>query len=159
MLHGYGFFIINIKAIDFYKDISNDVENRFDTSNYEVNKPLPTGKNKKIIGLMKDELGGKIITEFVTLRPKTYSFLTADGKEDKKAKGTKKCVIKKKIKFNDYKKCLFNNELILKSQQRFISKKHVVYTENINKIALSNDDDKRIISSNKISSYVYGYTF
>ena len=159
MLHGYGYFIINIKAIDFYKDISNDVENRFDTSNYEVNRPLPTGKNQKIIGLMKDELGGKIITEFVTLRPKTYSFLTADGKEDKKAKGTKKCVIKKKIKFNDYKKCLFNNELILKLQQRFMSKKHVVYTENINKIALSNDDDKRIISSNKISSYPYGYTF
>ena len=65
-------FIMNIKTNDFYKDISNDVENRFDTSNYEVNRPLPTGKNKKIIGLMKDELGGKIITEFVTLRPKTY---------------------------------------------------------------------------------------
>ena len=75
-------FIINIKTD--YKDISNDVENRLDTSNYEVNRPLPTGKNKKIIGLMKDELGGKIITEFVTLRPKTYSFLTDDGKEDKK---------------------------------------------------------------------------
>ena len=59
-------FIINIKANDFYKDIANDVENRFDTSNYEVNRPLPTGKNKKVIGLMKDELGGKIITEFVT---------------------------------------------------------------------------------------------
>ena len=97
-------FIINIKTNDFYKDISNDVENRFDTSNYEVNRPLPTGKNKKIIGLMKDELGGKIIMEFVTLRPKPYSFLTNDGKEDKKAKGTKKCVIKKKIKFNDYTK-------------------------------------------------------
>ena len=65
-------FIMNIKTNDFYKDISNDIENRFDTSNYEVNRPLPTGKNKKIIGLMKDELGGKIITEFVTLRPKTY---------------------------------------------------------------------------------------
>ena len=64
-------FIMNIKTNYFYKDISNDVENRFDTSNYEVNKPLPTGKNKKIIGLMKDELGGKIITEFLTLRPKT----------------------------------------------------------------------------------------
>ena len=76
-------FIINIKTNDFYKDIANDVENRFDTSNYEVNRPLPTGKNKKIIGLMKDELGGKIIMEFVTLRPKTYSFLTDDGKEDK----------------------------------------------------------------------------
>ena len=81
-------------------------------------------KIKQVIGLMKDELGGKIITEFVTLRPKTYSFLTDDGKEDKKARGTKKCIIKKKVKFNDYKKCLFNDELILKSQQRFISKKH-----------------------------------
>ena len=80
-------FIMNIKTNDFYKDISND-----DTSNYEVNRPLPTGKNKKIIGLMKDELGGKIIREFVTLRPKKYSFLTDDGKEDKKAKRTKKCI-------------------------------------------------------------------
>ena len=88
-------FIINIKTNDFYEDIASDVENRFDTSNYELNRPLPTGKNKKVIGLMKDELGGKIITEFVTLRPKTYSFLTDDGKEDKKAKGTKKCVIKR----------------------------------------------------------------
>ena len=152
-------FIMNIKTNDFYKDISNDVENRFDTSNYEVNRPLPTGKSKKIIGLMKDELGGKIITEFVTLRPKTYSFVTDDGKEDKKAKGTKKYIIKKMIKFNDYKKCLLNDELILKSQQRFISKNHDVYTENINKIALSNNDDKRIVSSNKISIYPYGYTF
>ena len=151
-------FIMNIKTNDFYKDISNDVENRYDTSNYEVNRPLPTGKNKKIIGLMKDELGGKIITKFVTLRPKTYSLVTDDGKEDKKAKGTKKCIIKKMIKFNDYKKCLLNDELILKSQQRFISKKHDVYTENINKIALSNNDDKRIVSSNKISSYPYRYT-
>ena len=106
---------------------------------------------------MKDELGGKIITEFVTLRPKPYSFLTDDGKEDKKANGTKKCVIKKMIKFNDYKKCLLNDEVILKSQQRFISKKHDVYTENINKIALSNNDDKRIVSSNKITSCPYGY--
>ena len=95
--------------------------------------------------------------EFATLRPKTYSFLTDDGKEDKKAEGTKKCVIKKMIKFNDYKKCLLNDVLILKSQQRFIIKKHDVYTENINKIALSNNDDERIVSSNKISSYPYGY--
>ena len=122
-------FIMNIKTNDFYKDISNDVENRFDTSNYEVN------------------------------RPKTYSFVTDDGKEDKKAKGTKKCIIKKMIKFNDYKKCLLDDEVILKSQQRFISKKHDVYTENINKIALSNNDAKRIVSSNKISSYTYGYKF
>ena len=150
-------FIKNIKTNDFYKYIANDVENRFDTSNYEVNRPLPTGKNNKIIGLMKDELGGKIITEFVTLRPKTYSFLTDDGKEDKKAKRTKKWVIKKMIKFNDYKKCLLNDEVMLKPQQRFISKKHDVYTKNINKIALSNNDDKRIVPSNKITSCPYGY--
>ena len=159
-------FIMNIKTNDFYKVIANDVENRLDTSNYEVNtsetsalarRPLPSGKNKKIIGLMKDELGGKIITEFVTLRPKTYSFLTDDGKEDKKAKGTKKCVKKKMIKFNHYKKCLLNDEVMLKPQQRFISKKHDVYTKNIIKIALSNNDDKRIVSLNKITSYPYGY--
>ena len=83
-------FIIDIKTEDFYKDIANDVEERFDTSNYEVDRSLPTGKNKKVIGLMKDELGGGIITEFVALRPKTYSYLTDDCKENKKAKETKK---------------------------------------------------------------------
>ena len=150
-------FIMNIKTNDFYEDIANDVKNRFDTSIYEVNRPLPMGRNKRVIGLMKDELGRKIITEFVTLRPKTYSFLTDGGKEDKKTKGTKKCIIKNMIKFNDYKKCLLNDEVIFKSQQRFISKKHDVYTENINKIALSNNDDKRIVSSDKITSYPYGY--
>ena len=117
----------------FIKISLNDVDKRFDTSNYKCNRPLPTGKNKKIIGLMKDELGGKIITEFVILRPKTYSYLTDDDKEDKKAKGTKKRIIKRMIKFDDYKNCLLKDEIVLKSQQRFISKKHDVYAENINK--------------------------
>ena len=150
-------FIMNIKREDFYKDISNDVEKRFDTSNCEVDRPLSTGKNKKVIGLMKDELGGKNITEFVTLRPKTYSYLTDDCKEDKKAKETKKYGIKRMVTFNDYKNCLLKDEVILKSQQRFISEKHDIYTENINEIALSNNDDKRIVSSDKITSYPYGY--
>ena len=139
-------FIMNIKANDFYKDISDDVECKFDTSNYEVKRPLPIGKNKKVIGLMKDELGGEIITEFIALRPKSYSYLIDNDKIDKKAKGTKKCVIKKMIKFDGFKKCLLNYKVILKSQQRFISTKHDVYTEDVNKIALSNDDDKRIVS-------------
>ena len=150
-------FVMHIKTEDFYNDIANDVEKRFDTSNYERDRPLPTGKNKKVIGLMKDELGGRIITEFVTLRPKTYSYLTDDFKEDKKAKGTKKCVIKRMIKFDDYKKCLLNGEVVLKSQQRFKSKGHDVYTENINKIPLSSNDDKRQIAPDKITSYPYGY--
>ena len=88
-------FIIYIETEDVYEDIAVDVEKRFDTSNYEVDRPLPEGKNKKVIGLMKDQLGGKMMTEFVTLRPKTYSYLLDDGNNDKKAKGTKKCVIKK----------------------------------------------------------------
>ena len=65
-------FITNMKTDDFCKDISDDVECKFDTSNYEVKRPLPIGTNKKVIGLMKDELGGDIITEFIALRPKTY---------------------------------------------------------------------------------------
>ena len=79
-------FVMSIKTEDFYIDIANDVDKRFDKSNYEVDRPLPTGKNKKVIGLMKDELGEKIITEFVTLTPKVYTYLTDDGKQDKKAK-------------------------------------------------------------------------
>ena len=70
-----GSFIMQIKTEDFYKDIANDVEKRFDTSNYEINRPLPTGKNKEVIALMKCELGGKIMTEFVALRPKKLFIL------------------------------------------------------------------------------------
>ena len=106
---------------------------------------------------MKDELGGRIITEFVALRPKACSYLTDDCKEDKRAKGTEKCVIKRMIQFNDYKNCLLNVEVALKSQQRFKSKGHNAYTENINKIALSSNDDKRLIASDKITSYPYGH--
>ena len=149
-------FIMHIKTEDFYKDIADDVEKRFDTSNYEVNRPLSTGKNKKVIRLMKDELGGKIMAEFKTLKPKSYSYIMNDGWSDKKAKGTKKCVIKRRLKFNDYKDCLLNNEIILKSQQRFKSERHDVYTEEINKIALSSNDDKRLQTFDGITSYPHG---
>ena len=105
---------------------------------------------------MKDELGGKIMTEFVALRPKTYSFLMDAGGSRKKAKRTKKCVIKRRLKFNDYKACLLNNEIVLKSKQRFKSERHDVYTEEINKIAASSNDDKRLQTFNRITSYPYG---
>ena len=109
-----------------------------------------------MIGLMKDELGGKIMTEFAALRPKTYSYLTDDGKNDKKAKGTRKCVIKKILKFNNYKDSLLNNEIMLKSQQRLKSEAHNVYTEEINKIELGNNGDKRLQTFDRITSYPYG---
>ena len=94
--------VMTIKTKDVYKDIAQDVQERFDTSNYSDDRPLPKGKNKKVIGLMKDELGGGIITEFIALRPKTYSYTTDEFIEMKKAKGTKKCIIKKMLKFEDY---------------------------------------------------------
>ena len=104
-------FIVYIKTDDIYKDIAEDVEARFDTSNYELEKPLPKGKNKKVIGLLKDELGGKNMTKFVGLRTKTYSYLIDDSNEDKKAKGTKKCVIKTQLRFENYKNCLEATQL------------------------------------------------
>ena len=111
-------FVTYIKTEYFYKDIANDVERWFDTCNYDQNdeRPLPIGKNKKVIGLFKDELGGKIMKEFVALRAKAYAYLMEDGSEHKKAKGTKMCVIKRILMFENYKHSLFNNKIILKSQ-------------------------------------------
>ena len=117
-------FVVHNITEDFFEDISDDVvDGRFDTSNYDKNdkRPLPIGKNKKVPGLFKDELGGKIITEVVALRPKTYAYLMDDGSDHKKAKGTKKCVIKQKLMFENYKDCLFNEKTIFKKQQRFKS--------------------------------------
>ena len=94
-------FIVYIKINEIYKDIAKDIETRFDTSNYELDRPLPKGKNRKVIELMKDKLGGKIMTKFVGLRAKSYSYLIDDFSEDKKAKGTRKCSIKRKFKFEN----------------------------------------------------------
>ena len=90
--------VIHIITEDFYKDIANDVEKWFDASNYDENddRPLPIGRNKKVFGLFRDELGGKIIKEFCALRAKTYAYLMDDDSESKKAKGTKTCVNKRK---------------------------------------------------------------
>ena len=82
-------FIVYMKTNDIYNDFAEDIETRFNTSNYELDKLLPKGKNKKVIGLMKDELDGKIMTKFVGLRAKAYSYLLDDGSEYKKQKTQK----------------------------------------------------------------------
>ena len=147
-----------IKAEDFFEDISSDVEKWYDTSNYDKNdkKPLPIGKKKKVPGLFKDELGGKMMTEFVALRAKAYAYLDDDGNEHKKSKGTKRCVIKQKLMFQNLKNCLFNNENVYRSQQRLKSYNCDVYTEEVNKIVLSSTDDKRLQTFDKIRTYPYG---
>ena len=116
----------------------------------------PLEKNKKVIGMFKDELGGKIMTEFIALRAKVYAYITEDGSVHKRAKGTKKCIIKREIMFEHYKDCLFNSKTIIKLQQRFKSDHHQVHTEKVNKIALNSNDDKRLQTYNKITTYPYG---
>ena len=113
---------------------------------------LPIGKNKKVIGLLKDELGGKIMKELVVFRAKTYAYLLDDDTEHKKAKGTKKCIIKRELMFKNYKDCLFHDKFILKSQQRFKSYCHNVYTEQV----VSSNDDKSLQTLDKIRACPYG---
>ena len=154
-----GSLVYDIKTEDFYEDIVNDVEARFDTSGYSKTdfRLLPIGLNKKVIGLMKDELGGKIMTDFVALRPKLYSYKKLDGSEDKKCKGIKKCVVKKTLTFKDYKTCLFSDSTEYRSQLMFRSAKHEVHTIEVNKATLNRDDDKRISRKDGISTFARGH--
>ena len=151
-------FIVYIKTDDIHKDIGKAVESRLV---YELDRSLPKETNKKVIGLMKDELGEKIMTKFVGLRTKTYSYLIYDSSEDKKVRGTKKGAIKRKLKFENYKNYLeatqLDNEIKylekIKTQQKFKSERHNVFTEEINKIALSSNDDKKMQSIDSIETY------
>ena len=109
-------FVIHILTEDVFWDIAPDVDIQFDTSNYDENdkRPPTIGKNKKVAGVFKDELGGKIIVKVVELGPKTWTHLMDDGSVHKKAKGTKKWVIKRRLMFENYKDCLFNEKTIFK---------------------------------------------
>ena len=151
-------FIINIFTVDFFEDISQDVERWYDTPNYDENdkRPLEIRRNKKVIGKFKDELGGKIMKEFCALRAKTYAYLLDDDNEIKKAKGTKRCVIKRRIRFEKFIDSLFNNKKIMQSQMRFKSDHHEMYTEEVNKIALNYIEDKRLQTFDGITTYPHG---
>ena len=151
-------FIIHIKTEDFYEDIANGVEKWFDTSNYDENnkRPLVIGKNKKVIGLFKDELGGKIVKEFVALRAKTWVYLMDDDTEHKTAEGTKECVIKRRLMFENYTDCLFNEKIILKSQQRFKNDYDNLHAKQVNKVVLSSNGDIRLQTFGKITTYPDG---
>ena len=148
-----------IETEDFYKDISKDVDQKFDTSNFEKDhiSGIASAKNKKVIGMMKDEAGAKIIKEFVGLRAKLYSYKMYEGKEEKKCKGIKKNVIRNKITHEDYKKCLFQAKTKLTKMNVIRSRAHNNYTEKINKIALSCEDDKRFILEDRIHTFALGH--
>ena len=158
-----------IQTEDFYRDISSDVKEKFDTSNYPKDHPsgILTGVNKKVIGMFKDEASGKQIAEFVGLRAKLYSYRVSDAcegtsrvedsYEEKKCKGVKKAVIKKTITFNDYKDCLFDNKPAMRKMNVIRSHLHTIFTETVNKIALSPFDDKRLIREDNIHTFAHGH--
>ena len=148
-----------IQTEDFYKYINQDVKDRFDTSDYPPNHPsgIPSGLNKKVLGMFKDEAGGEIIDEFVGLRAKLYSFKMLEGEESQKCKGVKKSVVKKSITHEDYKTCLFTGEEQLRKINIIRSSKHEIYTEKVNKVALCSDDDKRYILKDGINTLAWGH--
>ena len=152
-------FLYEIQTEDFYKDISGDVKDRFDTSEYPEGHPsgIPTGINKKVLGMYKDEAKGKNIKEFVGLRAKLYSFKMEEGKENKKCKGIKKAVVEKSIRHEDYKTCLTTGKEQLRRQNIIRSYEHVLYTEEVNKIALSAADDKRYLLKDSFDTLAWGH--
>ena len=148
-----------IETEDFYKDISEDVKDKFDTSNYPENHPsgIPTGVNNKVLGMFKDETGGEIIKEFIGLRAKLYSYKMNEGEEKKRCKGIKKAVVKKGITHEDYKTCLQTGKEQIRRQNIIRSYEHEVYTEEVNKIALSATDDKRYLLKDSYDTLAWGH--
>ena len=150
--------VYEIKTEDFYKDINPDVERLFDTSNYpEAHESgIKVDVNKKVPGMFKDEAEGKQILEFVGLRAKLYSYRMKEI-EEKKCKGVKKAVVRKSIRFEDYKKCLLDGQEFHRTMDIIRSHQHEVYSERINKLALSREDDKRIILKDGIHTLAHGH--
>ena len=146
--------MFQIYTDDFYLDITPDIKFKFDTSDYPPDHPseIPTGFNKKVIGMFKDEVAGKQITRFVGLRPKLYTFEIEEDKEVRKCKGIKKNVIQKKLDFDDYIQCLFSGEKEMRKMKIIRSEKHDIYSKEVNIVALSNEDDKRIVLEDKIKT-------
>ena len=146
--------IYEIETDDFYEDIRDDIKTKFDTSDFPPNHEsgILAGVNKKVIGMFKDEVGGKQITKFVGLRPKLYSFKVEESSTTKKCKGIKKNVVKKQIDFEDYVDCLFKGEKQMRKMNIIRSEKHEIYSKEVNKLALSGDDDKRILRKDKVNT-------
>jgi hypothetical protein len=148
-------FILEMRD-DFYKDVKEN-SSLYDTSNYPADHPCYSITNAKLIGKMKDECGGKIMTHFVGLRSKLYSYRVQGGGVGKRAKGVKKVTIDKTISFEDYVHCLRENTLAFRKMTLIRSQKHQLRTVEMNKIALSSNDDKRHVCDDGINTLAWGH--
>ena len=149
--------LVDIKTKDVYKDMS-ETKDEYDFSDYPTDHPLYDETNKKVICKLKDECAGTPIAEYIGLRPKLYSVLRTDEQIIKKAKGVKKYVIKKQIKFENYKDALFNKKTYTHKMNMLRSKQHNIYGLTVNKTALSPLDTKRYTAPDGITTYAYGYS-
>ena len=132
------------------------IKNVFDTCNYPKEHLLYSEVNKKVLGKFKDECDGKNIEEFVGLRAKLYAYKVGDV-EEKKCKGVDKNVVKQTVNIEDYKKVLFEGSIAYRKMVRFQSNYHQIYTKEANKVALTANDDKRVIGEDGISTKAYGH--
>lgn len=148
--------IYHVQTNDFFDDLKKHFLNYFDTSNFDTSNVYNIQLvNKKIPGMFKDELGGKIVREFVGLRSKLYCVKTEDC-EIKRAKGIKKCVVRD-FSIADYNKTLFTGDVVCKRNVLFKTIKHEIFTQSVNKVALSSNDDKRLISTDRVSTKAWGH--
>ena len=154
--------IYEIETEDIFADTAEDVEKWFDTSGYAKDHPaagigFPVGKNKNVPGVFKDECGGSMIAEFAELKAKSYSVLMDEGSVTKRCKGVKKNVIKKEIMHEDFKTTLFSGGKMIRNQNLIRSRGHNIFTERMKKIALSADDDKRVVLEDGVSTFALGH--
>jgi hypothetical protein len=149
-------FCYHVQTDDIYRDMLKDRDVMFDTSAYPSDHFLYSVKNKKAIGLMKDETNGTPIEEFVGLRSKMYSIKLCDAAVKKRAKGITRAVVQKQITHDDYKSTLFSGNLMQHEMTLFRSIKHDIFTVNMNKVSLSAYDDKRFVCDDGVHTLAYG---
>ena len=145
--------IVHVQTEDIYQDMTKHAD-LYDTNNYQSDHPLFSTANKKIIGKFKDELGGQLLTEFIGIRPKMYSYVGEDS--GKRAKGVKKSVLCKTITHEDYRSCLFNREVFHRDMPGLRSYNHVIKGKTVHKVALAPLDTKRYILDG-ISTLAFGH--
>ena len=146
--------IIHVQTEDIYQDMQANISD-YDTSNYQPSHPLFSTANKKVIGKFKDELGGKLLTEFVGIRPKMYSYVGEDS--GKRAKGVKKSVLKNTISHDDYKTCLLDKKVHSRDMPGLRSYNHTIHGETVHKVALAPLDTKRYILEDGITTLAFGH--
>ena len=146
--------LLEIQTENVYEDMGAGL---YDTSDYPKDHPQYSAKNKKVVGKMKDECAGRLIAEYVGLRPKMYSILEADGRNIKKAKGVKKNVVRKNIYHDQYRETLLDKKTFRHGMDVLRSERHHIYGQHLNKISLSPFDSKRWISENGVDTLAYGH--